>query len=157
MLGAFNIQHLDSVAPTAERIIGHPIREIVPLSFLKAADGVIALDVSAAVLDSRLRHGRIVRDEDVDRAAFGVFRPSNLEMMRELLLHTVDRLTVPVVSPAKTSTALAIVKGVPEPRTYLRRIGALAEALDLAVEVAVLDDTDRAVCEDAARAAADGT
>jgi two-component system sensor histidine kinase KdpD len=156
VLGAFNVQHLDSVAPTAERIIGRPIREIVPLSFLKAADGVIALDVSSAVLDSRLRNGRIVRDEDVDRAAFGVFRPSNLEMMRELLLHTVDRLTVPVVSPAKTSTALAIVKGVPEPRTYLRRIGALAEALDLAVEVAILDESDRSACEDAARAAADG-
>jgi len=156
VLGAFNVQHLDSVAPTAERIIGHPIREIVPLSFLKAADGVIALDVSAAVLESRLRNGRIVRGEDVDRAAFGVFRPSNLEMMRELLLHTVDRLTVPVVSPAKTSTALAIVKGVPEPRAYLRRVGALAEALDLAVEVALLDESDRATCEEAARAAADG-
>jgi two-component system, OmpR family, sensor histidine kinase KdpD len=156
VLGAFNIQHLDSVAPTAERIIGHPIREIVPLSFLKEADGVIALDVSVAVLESRLRNGRIVRDEDIDRAAFGIFRPSNLEMMRELLLHTVDRLTVPVVSPAKTSTALAIVAAVPEPRGYLRRVGALAEALDLAVEVAVLDASDRDAAQDAARAAADG-
>ena len=33
VLGAFNIQHLETVALTAERIIGHPIREIVPLSF----------------------------------------------------------------------------------------------------------------------------
>jgi two-component system, OmpR family, sensor histidine kinase KdpD len=155
VLGAFNIQHLETVAPTAERIIGHPIREIVPLSFLRNADGVIALDVSASVLESRLRNGRIVRSDDVDRAAMGLFRPSNLAMMRELLLQTVDQLTMPVVSPAKTSTALAIVTGVAEPRLYLRRVGSLGEALDLAVEVTVLDGADRGRVEEEARAVAD--
>lgn len=155
VLGAFNIQHLETVAPTAERIIGHPIREIVPLSFLRKADGVIALDVSPAVLESRLRNGRIVRSDDVDRAAMGLFRPSNLAMMRELLLQTVDQLTMPVVSPAKTSTALAILAGVAEPRMYLRRVGALGEALDLAVEVTVIGDADRSRIEEDALAAAD--
>jgi two-component system sensor histidine kinase KdpD len=156
VLGAFNIQHLDTVALTAERIIGHPIREIVPMSLLKNADGVIALDVSPDVLDSRLRSGRIVHTDDVDRAAMGVFRPSTLQMMRELLLQTVDALTVPVVSPAKTSTALAIVCGDDDPRTYLRRVGALAEALDLAVEVTVTDGVARDGLGPVARAAADG-
>jgi two-component system sensor histidine kinase KdpD len=153
VLGAFNVQHLETVAPTAERIIGHPIREIVPISLLKSADGVIALDVSPAVLESRLRSGRIVRNDDVDRAALSVFRPANLQMMRELLLQTVDQLTIPVVSPAKTSTALAIVPhGVAELRPYLRRIGALADASDLAVEV-VADGGDRAEVALAARIA----
>lgn len=156
VLGAFNIQHLETVAPTAERIIGHPIREIIPLSFLKAADSVIALDVSATVLESRLHSGRIVPGEDVDRAAFGVFRRSNLDMLRELLLHTVDQLTVPVVSPAKVSTALAIVTPIGDARAYLRRVGALAEALDLAAEIAVVEGADRHEVEEAARAAADG-
>jgi len=139
VLGAFNIQHLETVALTAERITGHPIREIVPISLLKSADGVIALDVSPAVLESRLRSGRIVHDDDVERAAMGVFRPSNLQMMRDLLLQTVDALTIPVVSPAKTSTALVIVCGDDDPGTYLRRVGALADVLDLAVEVTVVD------------------
>jgi two-component system, OmpR family, sensor histidine kinase KdpD len=156
VLGAFNIQHLETVALTAERIIGHPIREIVPISLLKSADGVIALDVSPAVLESRLRTGRIVRDDDVDRAAMGVFRPSALQMMRELLLQTVDALTVPVVSPAKTSTALVIVTGDEDPRTYLRRVGALAEALDLAVEVTVVEGAARGELGSVVRAAADG-
>jgi two-component system sensor histidine kinase KdpD len=152
VLGAFNIQHLETVAPTAERIIGHPIREIVPLSVLKHADGVIALDVSSSVLESRLRSGRIVRSDDVDRAAQSLFRPANLQMLRELLLQTVDQLTVPVVSPAKTSTALAVVSGdVPELRPYLRRIGAMAEGIDLAVEVAVIDGGDRVDVAAAAR------
>ena len=154
VLAAFNIQHLETVAPTAERIIGHPIREIVPLSVLKSADGVIALDVSASVLESRLHSGRIVRSDDVDRAASSVFRPANLQMMRELLLHTVDQLTVPVVSPAKTSTALAVVSpDVPDVRPYLRRVGALAEGIDLAVEVAVVAGADRPDVGAAARTA----
>jgi two-component system sensor histidine kinase KdpD len=136
VLGAFNVQHLETVALTAERIIGHPIREIVPISLLKSADGVIALDVSPDVLASRLRSGRIVHGDDVDRAAQGIFRPANLQLLRELLLQTVDALTVPVVSPAKTSTALVIVAPGDEQPAYLRRVGALADAMDLAVETA---------------------
>jgi two-component system sensor histidine kinase KdpD len=155
VLGAFNVQHLETVALTAERIIGHPIREIVPISLLKNADGVIALDISPAVLESRLRSGRIVHSDDVDRAAQGVFQPSNLQMMRELLLQTVDALTVPVVSPAKTSTALAIVNGDDECGTYLRRVGALAEALDLAVEVTIVDGATTEEIAPIARTAAD--
>jgi two-component system sensor histidine kinase KdpD len=155
VLGAFNIQHLETVALTAERIIGHPIREIVPISLLKSADGVIALDVSPAVLESRLRSGRIVRSDDIDRAAQGVFQPSNLQMMRDLLLQTVDALTVPVVSPAKTSTALAIVNGDDECGTYLRRVGALADVLDLAVEVTIVDGDGGEEIAQIARAAAD--
>jgi two-component system, OmpR family, sensor histidine kinase KdpD len=156
VLGAFNIQHLETVALTAERIIGHPIREIVPISLLKSADNVIALDVSPDVLESRLRSGRIVHNDDVDRAAMGVFRPSTLQMMRELLLQTVDALTVPVVSPAKTSTALAIVCGEDDPRTYLRRVGSLAEALDLAVEVVIIDGAAHDDLAAIARSAAEG-
>ncbi len=154
VLGAFNVQHLETAALTAERIIGHPITEIVPISLLKSADGVIALDVSSSVLESRLRSGRIVRSDDVDRAAQSLFRPANLQMLRELLLHTVDQLTVPVVSPAKTSTALVVVQGdVTDVRPYLRRVGALAEAIDLAVEIAVFDGADRVDAGAAARIA----
>lgn len=155
VLGAFNVQHLETVALTAERIVGHPIREIVPISLLKNADGVIALDVSPGVLETRLRSGGIVHGDDVDRAAQGIFRASNLQMMRDLLLQTVDALTVPVVSPAKTSTALAIVCGDDDPRPYLRRVGALADVLDLAVEVTPVDGVPREDLVDVARAAAD--
>jgi two-component system sensor histidine kinase KdpD len=142
VLGAFNIQHLETVAPTAERIVGYPIRELVPLSFLKEADSVVALDVSADVLESRLRTGRIVHDADVERAASGVFRPQNLALMRELLLRTIDDLTVPVLSPSKVSTALAIVTPHIDASAFLQRVAALADALDLAVESAAVDGVD---------------
>jgi two-component system sensor histidine kinase KdpD len=154
VLGALNIMHLETVAPVAERIIGYPIREIVPISFLRDADGVIALDVSVAVLESRLRSGRIVRIDDVERAAMGLFKPQNLTLLRELLLRTVNALTVPVVSPAKTSTALVIVAGSDDPKPYLRRISALADALDLALEVTFIGLEPPADVVEAVRTAA---
>jgi len=149
VLGAFNITHLETVAPIAERIIGYPIREIVPLSFLKKADRVVALDVSPAVLESRLRSGRIVPAEDVERAAGGAFAPRTLELLRELLLRTIDDLTVPILAPSRISAALAIVTGPQDPRPFLRRVEAFADALDLVLEATCLDDADPAAFEDA--------
>ena len=151
VIGAFNVQHLETVAPVAERIINYPIREIVPVSFLKAADQVIALDVTTAVLESRLQSGRIVRADDIDRAASGLFKPQNLQMLRELLLRTVDELTVPLVSARKTSTALALVPNATDVAPFLRRVHALADALDLALEVAAPASADTETLERAAR------
>ena len=142
VLGAFNVMHLDTVAPVAERIVGHPIRELVPIAFLRKADRVIALDVAPSILESRLRTGRIVRDEDVERAAAGIFQPKNLSMMRELLLRVVDELTIPVIAPSKVSIALAIVAATAEPEAFLRRAGAFADALDLALEATPLAGAD---------------
>ena len=135
VLGAFNVMHLDTVAPVAERIVGHPIGELVPIAFLRKADRVIALDVAPSILESRLRTGRIVRDEDVERAAAGIFQPKNLSMMRELLLRVVDELTIPVVAPSKVSIALAVVAGALDAEAFVRRAAAFADALDLALEV----------------------
>jgi two-component system sensor histidine kinase KdpD len=142
VLGAFNVMHLDTVAPVAERIIGYPVRELVPVAFLRAADRVIALDVAPSILESRLRTGRIVRDEDVERAAAGVFAPKNLSMMRELLLRVVDDLTIPVVAPSKVSIALAVVAGIGDHEPFMRRAAAFADALDLALECTAVDAAD---------------
>lgn len=142
VLGAFNAFHLETVAPVAERILNYPIREIVPLSFLKRADTVIALDVSPSVLEARLRGGRIVPNEDVERAAAGAFRPQNLELLRELLLRIVDGLTVPIIAPSRTSSALAIVQPGFDAEPYLRRIAGFAEATDLALETTALGPVD---------------
>ena len=144
VLGAFNVMHVESVAAVAERIVGYPIRELVPLAFLRGADRVVALDVAPSILESRLRTGRIVRDEDVERAAAGVFQPKNLSMMRELLLRVVDQLTDPVVAPSKASIALAVVAGTRDPEPFVRRAAALADALDLALETTALGPVDAA-------------
>jgi two-component system sensor histidine kinase KdpD len=143
VIGAFNIQHLETVAPIAEGLIGYPIREIIPLSFLQAADEVIALDVSPRLLQSRVRAGKIVNEADIDRALSGAFKEQTLYMLRELLLRTVDSLTLPVVKAGRTSVAGAFVYPGTEPMPYLKRTAAIAHALDLALEVVPAEGVDR--------------
>jgi two-component system, OmpR family, sensor histidine kinase KdpD len=147
VIGAFNIQHLETVAPTAEALIGYPVREIVPLSFLQAADEVIALDVSPQVLQGRVKAGKIVNEQDIDRALNGVFKEQTLYMLRELLLRTIDSLTLPVLRAGRTSIAAAFVYPNVELLPYLKRTAAVAHALDLALEVVPTNGADRAELE----------
>ncbi len=143
VIGAFNIQHLETVAPTAEALIGYPVREIVPLSFLQAADEVVALDVSPQLLQSRVKAGKIVNEQDIDRALNGIFKEQTLYMLRELLLRTVDNLTLPVVRAGRTSMAAALVYPNLDEVAFLKRTAAIAQALDLGLEVVPIQGVDR--------------
>ncbi|MBV8155509.1 MAG: hypothetical protein JOY98_13885 [Candidatus Eremiobacteraeota bacterium] len=145
--GAFNIVHVETVAPIAEGLVGYPVREIVPLSFLQAADEVVALDVSPRILQSRLRAGKIVNEADIDRALTGVFKENTLYMLRELLLRTVDSLALPAVRAGRTSVAMAFAYPGVDVAPYLRRTAAVANALDLALEVVPAGGTDRVALE----------
>jgi len=140
--GALNVQHVDTVAPAAERLIGYPIREIVPMSFLRAADQVIAIDIAPEQFESRLRAGGIVGLQDVETARGGVFRPQTLRFLREMMLRTIDDLTVPAVMPRNTSTLLALATGNGDLPTFLRKSASFAEALDLAFDVAIVGERD---------------
>jgi two-component system, OmpR family, sensor histidine kinase KdpD len=151
VIGALNVQHVETVAPTAEALIGYPVREIVPLSFLQAADEVVALDVSPRLLQSRVRAGKIVNEQDIDRALAGAFKEQTLYMLRELLLRTVDNLTLPVVRAGRTSMAAAFVYPNVEPAPYLRRTAAVASALDLGLEVVPTPGVDKNALERIAR------
>ena len=135
VIAAFNIAHLETVAPTAEALLGYPVREIVPFSFLQSADEVVALDVSPRLLQSRVRAGKIVNEQDIDRALNGAFKEQNLHMLRELLLRTVDSLTLPAYKAGRTSMAAAFVYPDVEAAPYLKRTAAIASALDLGLEV----------------------
>jgi two-component system sensor histidine kinase KdpD len=135
VLGAFNIAHLETAAPVAQTVLGYPVREIIPASFLRAADEVIALDVSPALLASRLRSGKVVRHEDIDRARDGAFSDRSLYVLRELLLRTIDELTIPAVSAASVSIAAALILPGTNAEPFLRRSAAIAHALDLALHI----------------------
>jgi two-component system, OmpR family, sensor histidine kinase KdpD len=147
VIGALNVQHLETVAPTAEALIGYPVREIVPLSFLRAADEVVALDVSPRLLQSRVRAGKIVNEQDIERALNGAFKEQNLYMLRELLLRTIDSLTLPVVKDGRTSVAAAFVYPNQDQLSYLKRTAAIAHALDLGLEVVPVHGVDCAQLE----------
>lgn len=152
VIGAFNVAHLDIAAPQAQAAIGFPVREIVPISFLKSADEVIALDASPQLLERRLRSERVVAREDIDRAVASAFRPQTLSMLRELLLRTIDELTIPAVSADAVSTAAAIVLPGFDPAAFVHRTAAMAWALDLKLEVHVTAGTPPEVTTTLARA-----
>lgn len=147
VIGAFNIAHLETVAPTAEALIGYPLREIVPLSFLQKSDETIALDVPPGLLRSRVRAGKIVNKDDVERALNGAFKEQTLHLLRELLLRTVDSLTLTVVKSGRSSTAAAFVYPGTDPEPFLRRTAAVASALDLSLEVVPVRGVARASLE----------
>ncbi|HEV3090084.1 MAG TPA: hypothetical protein VGX91_01440 [Candidatus Cybelea sp.] len=151
VIAAFNIAHLETVAPTAEALLGHPVREIVPFSFLQSADEVVALDVSPRLLQSRVRAGKIVNEHDVERALAGAFKESTLHMLRELLLRTVDSLTMPAIKAGRTSMAAAFVYPDIDAAPFLKRTSAIAGALDLGLEVVPVPGVDRHALEPIAR------
>ncbi|MHB8146536.1 MAG: hypothetical protein ACYDGM_04650 [Vulcanimicrobiaceae bacterium] len=151
VLGAFNIAHFDTVAPTAEALTGYPVREIVPKSFLRAADEVIALDASPKLLRRRLEDGKIVRGDDIERALGGVFKESTLVMLRELLLRTIDDLTIPTLSATSASVAVAIVLPDNDTAMFLHRVKPVVSAMDLALEVLPSPQCDQSLVEWLAR------
>jgi two-component system sensor histidine kinase KdpD len=89
VIGAFNVQHLESLKDIVERVTGVPIRETVPDSFLKQADQVVNLDLSVEDLQERLRAGKIYDAEKVGWALEHFFKDANLAHLRELALREV--------------------------------------------------------------------
>jgi two-component system, OmpR family, sensor histidine kinase KdpD len=89
VIGALNIQHLESLKDVVEKASGVPIRETVPDSFLKEAVQVVNLDLSVEDLLERLRAGKIYATDKVDWALQHFFQDGNLMTLRELALREV--------------------------------------------------------------------
>nr|HEX4317959.1 sensor histidine kinase KdpD [Kofleriaceae bacterium] len=89
VIGALNIQHLESLKDVVERASGVPIRETVPDSFLKEAVQVVNLDLAVEDLVERLKAGKIYQADKIAWALEHFFRDANLMTLRELALREV--------------------------------------------------------------------
>jgi two-component system sensor histidine kinase KdpD len=89
VIGAFNVQHLESLKDIVERVTAVPIRETVPDSFLQQADQVVNLDLAVEDLQERLRAGKIYGEDKVGWALEHFFKDENLAHLRELALREV--------------------------------------------------------------------
>jgi len=89
VIGAFNVQHLESLKDIVERVTEVPIRETVPDSFIKQADQVVNLDLAVEDLQERLRAGKIYDPQKVGWALEHFFKDENLAHLRELALREV--------------------------------------------------------------------
>ncbi len=89
VIGAFNVQHLESLNGLVERVTGVVVRETIPDSFLKQADQVVNLDLDVEDLQERLRSGKIYKADKIPWALEGFFKTENLGTLRELSLREV--------------------------------------------------------------------
>ena len=130
-----NVQHLASLGDVVLRATGVRIRETVPDSFLREADQVVNLDISAEDLIERLRAGKIYPPERVETALSSFFRLENLETLRELALREVaealDRRQVSRGEPQGVGKVMAaIASRSPDPDRVVGRASRIAGRLN---------------------------
>src|SRR5580698_1009004 len=86
VIGALNIQHLESLKDIVERTSGVNIRETIPDTFLKQADQIVNLDLAVEDLTDRLSRGKIYAPDKITTALANFFTEQNLATLRELAL-----------------------------------------------------------------------
>jgi two-component system, OmpR family, sensor histidine kinase KdpD len=89
VIGAFNVQHLESLNDLVERLTGVVVRETIPDTFLKQADQIVNLDLAVEDLQERLRAGKIYPPDRIPWALEHFFKEQNLAHLRELALREV--------------------------------------------------------------------
>jgi two-component system sensor histidine kinase KdpD len=89
VIGAFNIQHLESLNDLVERVTQVKTRETVPDGFLREADQIVNLDLAVEDLLERLKGGKIYSAEKIPWALENFFMNDKLATLRELALREV--------------------------------------------------------------------
>jgi two-component system sensor histidine kinase KdpD len=89
VIGAFNVQHLESLNDVVERATGVKVRETIPDRFLRQADQLVNLDLAVEDLQERLRAGKIYGPDRIPGALEHLFSARNLTHLRELALREV--------------------------------------------------------------------
>jgi two-component system sensor histidine kinase KdpD len=107
VIGAFNIQHLESLNDLVSRTAAVQVRETIPDSFLKQADQVVNLDLAVEDLLERLKAGKIYPPEKVEWALQHFFQDNNLSTLRELSLREVAESLERTASSKQKETARA--------------------------------------------------
>jgi two-component system, OmpR family, sensor histidine kinase KdpD len=137
VIGAFNVQHLESLGGLIERVTGVAVRETVPDSFLKQADQVVNLDLAVEDLQERLRAGKIYAADKIPWALENFFKDENLSTLRELALREVaeslDRAGIAKHAPevkASGRVMVCLASNPPRAKTLLSRASRMAGRLN---------------------------
>jgi two-component system sensor histidine kinase KdpD len=139
VIGALNIQHLESLNDLVARNTGVTVRETVPDSFVEQADQVVNLDLAVEDLVERLRAGKIYPQDKIPWALEHFFRDVNLATLRELSLREVaeslDRSAsrAPAGVPVQRTTGrvmVALSSNPPHALALLRRGSRMAGRLN---------------------------
>jgi two-component system sensor histidine kinase KdpD len=139
VIGALNVQHLESLNDLIQRNTGVQVRETVPDAFLEQADQVVNLDLAVEDLLDRLKAGKIYPEDRIPWALEHFFRDANLSTLRELSLREVaqslDRAAIRQPSatpsaPAPGRVMVCLSSNPPHAVTLLRRGSRMAGRLN---------------------------
>lgn len=89
VISALNIQHIESLNEDVKEITGIEVKERVPDSVLREADEVVNIDLTAEELITRLKEGKIYREDKIDAALRNFFKSESILQLRELALKEV--------------------------------------------------------------------
>jgi two-component system sensor histidine kinase KdpD len=86
VITTMNVQHLESLYNTVEKLVGVKVWERLPDSVIAEADQIVNVDLTPEDLRKRLAEGRIYKEEKIQTALDNFFTQANLEKLRELTL-----------------------------------------------------------------------
>jgi two-component system, OmpR family, sensor histidine kinase KdpD len=153
VIGALNVQHLESLNGLIERATGVVVRETVPDSFLKQADQVVNLDLAVEDLQERLQQGKIYAQDKIPWALSNFFKDANLATLRELALREVaeslDRAGSARAAPERKIIAsgkvmVCLASNPPRAKTLLSRGSRMAGRLNTDWCVVYVETPDEA-------------
>ena len=141
VLSTINVQHIETVAPTVQRVTGVEIRETVPDWVIQQADEVVMADLTPEALQERMRRGDIYPAARVERALSNFFRRGNLIALRELALQHVSKAVDKTLTSymdahhirdnwAVRERVLVCISANPTSRYLIARGARLAEAVE---------------------------
>jgi two-component system, OmpR family, sensor histidine kinase KdpD len=86
VITTLNVQHLESLFNTVEKLVGVKVWERLPDSVIAEADQIVNVDLTPEDLRKRLAEGKIYQPDKVQTALDNFFTQANLEKLRELTL-----------------------------------------------------------------------
>jgi two-component system sensor histidine kinase KdpD len=89
VISTLNVQHLESLYDTVERLVSVKVRERVPDRVVVEADEIVNVDLTTEDLQKRLFEGKIYPPDQVAEAMTHFFQAPNLEQLRELTLREI--------------------------------------------------------------------
>ncbi|MBO7745677.1 histidine kinase [Paenibacillus sp. MWE-103] len=89
VIATLNVQHLESLKDSIEKICGTTVTETVPDQVLRLADEMELIDVAPSALQERLKEGRIYGPDKIEEKLAGAFKTGNLIALRELALREI--------------------------------------------------------------------
>jgi len=86
VISAVNIQHVEGLQAEVGDLLSVDVHERIPDRVLQSADELLFVDISVEDLLTRLKEGKIYKQDKIERALKNFFRSDQLLLLRELAL-----------------------------------------------------------------------